>query len=435
MSTLGEVRLWGRTIGAVSLLDGEEVAAFEYDAAFARSGIELSPLVMPLSRRVYRFPELSRQTFLGLPGMLADSLPDRFGNALIDAWLATQGRQPGSFNAVERLCYIGERGMGALEFAPVIGPGAKQATRIDVDKLVELASRVLSHRHDLQASFADQGKEDALRDILRVGTSAGGARAKAVIAWNPASNEVRSGQLRAGDGFEYWLLKFDGVSGNRDKELEDPKGYGIIEYAYYLMARDCGIDISECRLFEENGRRHFMTRRFDRLPGGDKLHMQSLCALAHYDFNMAGAHSYEQALLVMRQLGLPMRDLEQQFRRMVFNIVARNQDDHVKNIAFLMDRQGNWSLSPAFDMTYSFNPGGTWTASHQMTMNGKREHFILDDFRACAKTAALKRGSAEKIIAEVQGTVANWRDYAELAGVPGANAERIQQTLHTKPYC
>ena len=435
MSTLGEVRLWGRTIGAVSLLDGEQVAAFEYDAAFARSGIELSPLVMPLSRRVYRFPELSRQTFLGLPGMLADSLPDRFGNALIDAWLATQGRQPGSFNAVERLCYIGERGMGALEFAPVIGPGAKQATRIDVDKLVELASRVLSHRHDLQVSFADQGKEDALRDILRVGTSAGGARAKAVIAWNPASNEVRSGQLRAGDGFEYWLLKFDGVSGNRDKELEDPKGYGVVEYAYYLMARDCGIDISECRLFEENGRRHFMTRRFDRLPGGDKLHMQSLCALAHYDFNMAGAHSYEQALLVMRQLGLPMRDLEQQFRRMVFNIVARNQDDHVKNIAFLMDRQGNWSLSPAFDMTYSFNPGGTWTASHQMTMNGKREHFILDDFRACAKTAALKRGSAEKIIAEVQGTVANWRDYAELAGVPGANAERIQQTLHTKPYC
>jgi serine/threonine-protein kinase HipA len=434
MSTLGEVRLWGRTIGAVSLLDGEEFAAFEYDAAFARSGIELSPLVMPLSRRVYRFPELSRQTFLGLPGMLADSLPDRFGNALIDAWLATQGRQPGSFNAVERLCYIGERGMGALEFAPVIGPGAKQATRIDVDKLVELASRVLSHRHDLQVSFANRGKEDALRDILQVGTSAGGARAKAVIAWNPASNEVRSGQLRAGDGFEYWLLKFDGVSGNRDKELEDPKGYGIIEYAYYLMARDCGIDISECRLFEEHGRRHFMTRRFDRLPGGDKLHMQSLCALAHYDFNMAGAHSYEQALLVMRQLGLPMRDLEQQFRRMVFNIVARNQDDHVKNIAFLMDRQGNWSLSPAFDMTYSFNPGGTWTASHQMTMNGKRENFTLDDFKACAKTASMKRGRAAGIIAEVQATVARWREFAGQAGVPAATAERIGRTLHLQPY-
>jgi serine/threonine-protein kinase HipA len=434
MSTLGEVKLWGRTIGAVSLLDGEDVAAFEYDAAFARSGIELSPLVMPLSRQVYRFPGLSRQTFLGLPGMLADSLPDRFGNALIDAWLATQGRQPGSFNAVERLCYIGERGMGALEFAPVIGPGAKQATRIDVDKLVELASRVLSHRHDLQASFADEGKEEALRDILRVGTSAGGARAKAVVAWNPATNEVRSGQLGAGDGFEYWLLKFDGVSGNRDKELEDPKGYGIIEYAYYLMARDSGIDISECRLFEENGRRHFMTRRFDRLPGGEKLHMQSLCALAHYDFNMAGAHSYEQALLVMRQLGLPMRDIEQQFRRMVFNIVARNQDDHVKNIAFLMDKQGNWSLSPAFDMTYSFNPYGAWTASHQMTMNGKRENFTLDDFRACAKTASMKRGRAAGIIAEVQATVARWQEFAGEAGVPAATAERIGKTLHLQPY-
>jgi serine/threonine-protein kinase HipA len=434
MSSLGEVRLWGRTIGAVSLLDGEDVAAFEYDAAFARSGIEVSPLVMPLSRRVYRFPELSRQTFLGLPGLLADSLPDRFGNALIDAWLASQGRQPGSFNAVERLCYIGERGMGALEFAPVTGPGPRQATRIDVDQLVELASRVLSHRHDLQASFADESKEDALRDILRVGTSAGGARAKAVIAWNPATNEVRSGQLGAGDGFEYWLLKFDGVSGNRDKELEDPKGYGVIEYAYYLMARDCGIDISECRLFEENGRRHFMTRRFDRLPGGEKLHMQSLCALAHYDFNMAGAHSYEQALLVMRQLGLPMRDIEQQFRRMVFNIVARNQDDHVKNIAFLMDKQGNWSLSPAFDMTYSFNPGGAWTASHQMTMNGKREHFTLDDFRACAKTASMKRGRAAAIIAEVQATVGNWRQYASEAGLPAADSARIWQTLKLRPF-
>jgi serine/threonine-protein kinase HipA len=434
MSSLGEVRLWGRTIGAVSLLDGEDVAAFEYDAAFARSGIEVSPLVMPLSRRVYRFPELSRQTFLGLPGLLADSLPDRFGNALIDAWLASQGRQPGSFNAVERLCYIGERGMGALEFAPVTGPGPRQATRIDVDQLVELASRVLSHRHDLQASFADESKEDALRDILRVGTSAGGARAKAVIAWNPATNEVRSGQLGAGDGFEYWLLKFDGVSGNRDKELEDPKGYGVIEYAYYLMARDCGIDISECRLFEENGRRHFMTRRFDRLPGGEKLHMQSLCALAHYDFNMAGAHSYEQALLVMRQLGLPMRDIEQQFRRMVFNIVARNQDDHVKNIAFLMDKQGNWSLSPAFDMTYSFNPGGAWTASHQMTMNGKREHFTLDDFRACAKTASMKRGRAAAIIAEVQATVGNWRQYAGEAGLPAADSARIWQTLKLRPF-
>ncbi|MCJ7815684.1 MAG: HipA domain-containing protein [Xanthomonadales bacterium] len=434
MSTIGEVRLWGRTIGAVSLPEGEDVAAFEYDAAFAQSGIQVAPLAMPLSRRVYRFPELPRQTFLGLPGLLADSLPDKFGNALINAWLASQGRRPDSFNAVERLCYTGERGMGALEYAPAIGPRARQSQRIEVDRLVELASRVLTHRNDLHASFADEDKETALRDILRVGTSAGGARAKAVIAWNPATNEVRSGQVKAGQGFEYWLLKFDGVSGNRDKELEDPRGYGVIEYAYYLMARECGIEISDCRLFEENGRRHFMTRRFDRLGGGEKLHMQSLGALAHYDFNMAGAYSYEQALLTMRQLRLPMQSIEQQFRRMAFNIVARNQDDHVKNIAFLMDKEGRWSLSPAYDVTYSFNPAGEWTANHQMTMNGKRDHFTLDDFKACASAASMKRGRAEAIVAEVQQTVSKWRSFAELAGVPEAVRERIQQTLNVKPF-
>lgn len=434
MSTLAEIRLWGKTIGAASLEDGKDVASFEYDAGFAQSGIQLAPIVMPLSRRVYRFPELARPTFLGLPGLLADSLPDKFGNALINAWLASQGREPASFNAVERLCYTGERGMGALEFAPAIGPRAKQTTHIEVDELVALASEVLTHRDSLQASFAAEGRGDALRDILRVGTSAGGARAKAVIAWNPKTNEVRSGQVKAGDGFEYWLLKFDGVSGNKDRELEDPQGYGVIEYAYSLMALECGIDISECRLFKENGRSHFMTRRFDRLAAGEKLHMQSLCALAHYDFNIAGAYSYEQALLVMRQLQLPMQAIEQLFRRMVFNIVARNQDDHVKNIAFLMNKSGEWSLSPAFDMTYSFNPAGAWTASHQMTMNGKRDDFTLDDFSACAKAASMKRGRAARIVADVQATVANWRSFAETAGVPDAVRERIQPTLNLRPY-
>ena len=437
MSTLAEVRLWGKTIGAVSLQDGEDVASFEYDAEFAQSGIQVAPIVMPLSRRVFRFPELSRPTFLGLPGLLADSLPDKFGNALIDAWLASQGRQPGSFNAVERLCYTGERGMGALEFAPAIGPRAKETTHIEVGKLVELASEILTHRNKLQATLAAEGGEDALRDILRVGTSAGGARAKAVIAWNPKTNEVRSGQVKAGQGFEYWLLKFDGVSGNKDKELDDPKGYGVIEYAYYLMALECGIEISECRLFKENGRSHFMTRRFDRIVGsaaGEKLHMQSLCALAHYDFNMAGAYSYEQALLVMRQLQLPMQAVEQLFRRMVFNIVARNQDDHAKNIAFLMNKSGEWRLSPAFDMTYSFNPAGAWTARHQMTMNGKRDDFTMEDFSACAKTASMKRGRAAKIVAEVQATVSEWRSFAEEAGVPDVLREKIQRTLNLKPW-
>ena len=434
LSTLAEVRLWGKTIGAVSLQDGEEVASFEYEAEFAQSGIQVAPVVMPLSRRVYRFPALSLPTFHGLPGLLADSLPDKFGNALIDTWLASQGRQPNSFNAVERLCYTGERGMGALEFAPAIGPRAMQTTHIEVGKLVGLASEILTHRNNLQTSFASEDREDALRDILRVGTSAGGARAKAVIAWNPKTNEVRSGQIKAIKGFEYWLLKFDGVSGNKDKELDDPIGYGMIEYAYYLMALECGIEINECRLFEENGRSHFMTRRFDRLAAGEKLHMQSLCALAHYDFNMAGAYSYEQALLVMRQLQLPMKAIEQLFRRMTFNIVARNQDDHVKNIAFLMNKSGEWSLSPAFDMTYSFNPAGSWTANHQMTMNGKRDNFTMEDFNACAKTASMKRGRAAKIVAEVQAAISKWRSFAKMAGVPDVVRETIQSTLNLKPY-
>ena len=434
MSSVAEVRLWGRTIGAVSLGDNDAVTAFEYDAAFSGSGIEVSPIAMPLSRRVYTFPELPVKTFYGLPGLLADSLPDKFGNALINAWLATQGRPADSFDAVERLCYTGERGMGALEFSPMIGPRTRQANAIQIDKLVELASEVLTHRNGLRASFADESKEQALSDILRVGTSAGGARAKAVIAWNPSTNEVRSGQVPAGEGFESWLLKFDGVSGNRDKELEDPKGYGVIEYAYYRMAKDCGIDISECRLFEENGRRHFMTRRFDRLASGEKLHMQSLCALAHFDFNMAGAYSYEQALLVIRQLGLPMQAIEEQFRRMAFNIVARNQDDHVKNIAFLMDKSGAWWLSPAFDMTYSFNPAGSWTASHQMTLNGKRDDFIMDDFKACAKTASMKRGRAEAIVREVQEVVSRWKAYAEQAGVPVSMRDQIGRSLRLKGF-
>ena len=412
---IAKVQLWGRTIGAVSLDEGREVAAFQYAEDFARSGIELSPLVMPLSDRVYEFPALPRNTFHGLPGLLGDSLPDKFGNAVIDAWLATQGRTPESFNAVERLCYTGTRGMGALEFAPVMGPRPVKASKIEVDALVRLAGEVLMHRGDLQGHFHEAGKEKALRDILRVGTSAGGARAKAVIAWNRTTNEVRSGQIAAGDGFDYWLLKFDGVAGNKDKELEDPKGYGAIEYAYHLMARAAGITMSECRLLEENERRHFMTRRFDRLEGGAKLHMQSLCALAHFDFNEAGAYSYEQALLTIRQLRLPMAAVEEQFRRMVFNVVARNQDDHVKNIAFLMNQQGEWSLAPAFDMTYSYNPSGSWTATHQMTINGKRDGFALTDFEACAKAALMKRGRAATIINEVQAAVNRWPEFADEA--------------------
>ena len=424
---IAEVRLWGRTIGAVTMAEGRDYASFQYDPAFAESGIEIAPLVMPLSNQVHEFPALPRNTFHGLPGLLADSLPDKFGNALFDAWLATQGRAASSFDAVERLCYTGTRGMGALEFAPALGPRPRSSAKVEIDALVRLASDVLTHRADLKSSLASEEREKALREILLVGTSAGGARAKAVIAWNRVTNEVRSGQVPAGKGFEYWLLKFDGVSGNRDKELEDPEGYGAIEYAYFLMATQAGITMNECRLLEENGRRHFMTRRFDRLADGEKLHMQSLGAMAHFDFNQAGAYSYEQALMTMRQLDLSMPEIEQQFRRMTFNIIARNQDDHVKNIAFLMDKQGQWSLAPAFDVTYSYNPTGLWTGSHQMTLNGKRDNFTLEDFEACAKSALMKRGRAATIIEEVRAAVADWPGFAAKAEVDGGWQKKIRK--------
>lgn len=429
MATLAQVRLWGRNIAAVSLGDSDEIAAFQYDPEFARSEIELSPFLMPLSSKIYLFPGLPRISFHGLPGLLADSLPDRFGNALIDAWLATQGRTPESFNAVERLCYIGSRGMGALEFAPATGPRPRRSMKVKVDALVELATEVLTHRNELLGTFARGHRNDALQDILRVGTSAGGARAKAIIAWNPRTNEVRSGQVRAPDGFSYWLLKFDGVSGNRDKELEDPKGYTVIEYAYSLMARDAGLEMTQCRLLEEGRRRHFMTRRFDRTNEGGKIHMQSLAALAHLDFNAPGAHSYEQAFDTIRRLRLPMHAVEQQFRRMLFNVIARNQDDHVKNVAFLMNQQGVWSLAPAFDVTYAYNPRGRWTGRHQMTINGKQDGFTLRDFRGCAATAGLKRGLADTILDEVRTVVSRWPEYAEQAGVTPERRGQIKSTL------
>jgi serine/threonine-protein kinase HipA len=429
MATIAGVRLWGRRIAAVSLDDASGLAAFQYDPEFARSGIELSPLVMPLSSRIYIFPSLPRISFHGLPGLLADSLPDKFGNALIDAWLATQGRTPESFNPVERLCYIGTRGMGALEFAPATSPRPSRSTRIRVDALVALASDILSHRYAIRSSLTPRRRNEALQEILRVGTSAGGARAKAIIAWNPKTNEVRSGQVKAPDGFGYWLLKFDGVSGNRDKELEDPKGYTVIEYAYSLMARDAGIEMTECRLLEEGRRRHFMTRRFDRTSSGGKIHMQSLAALAHLDFNAAGANSYEQAFDSIRRLKLPMSAVEQLFRRMIFNVVARNQDDHVKNIAFLMDQQGEWSLAPAFDLTYAYNPEGNWTKQHKITINGKQDGFTLEDFRTCAETVGLKRGRPEAILDEVRAAVARWPEYAERAAVPASQRDAIRATL------
>lgn len=427
--TIAEVRLWGSTIGAVAWDARANIARFEYEQEFQHSGIELAPLMMPLASRIYSFPALNRETFHGLPGLLADSLPDDFGNALIDAWLAREGRSDQPLDPVERLCYTGTRGMGALEYHPVLGPRATKSERIDLDALVDLAGEILAQRNRLTGSFAPLRREESLQTILRVGTSAGGARAKAIIAWNPETDEVRSGQVDAGSGFTYWLLKFDGVGGaagaDRGRELEDPAGYGRVELAYHRMAVAAGITMTECRLLEENGRAHFMTRRFDRTPSNRRLHMQSLGALGHLDYRQAGAHSYEQALLAIRRLGLPMDSLEEMLRRAAFNIVARNQDDHVKNIAFLMDRAGRWSLAPAFDVTYAYNPAGTWTRDHQMTLNGKRDGFTREDFRECARLVSIARGRADGIVDQVVAAVRRWGEFAAGAGVPEEVAGEI----------
>jgi serine/threonine-protein kinase HipA len=424
--TSAAIHLYQTLIGAVTWDDTRDAGYFEYDPDFLRSGIEVSPLMLPLRPGRFSFPNLPRETFKGLPGLLADSLPDKFGNLLIDQWLARQGRTPPSFNPVERLCYLGTRAMGALEFQPTLLPDHPAET-LHLDALVRLANDALASREDLHINLRES--PDAVATILRIGTSAGGARAKAVIAWNPATGEIRSGQLAPDPGFEPWLLKFDGVSANRDKELNDPLGYGRIEYAYHLMARAAGITMSDCRLLEENGRAHFMTRRFDRGPNGQKFHMQSLCAMGHFDFNLAGAYSYEQAFQIARRLALPQSDLTEMFRRAAFNILARNQDDHTKNTAFRMDRRGIWRLAPAFDLIYAYNPDGAWTSSHQMTLNGKRDRFRTEDLLDAAGSANLKPAKAKSVLRQVHAAVSQWRIHAAAAEVPAEWITQIQSNL------
>jgi serine/threonine-protein kinase HipA len=411
------VLLWGVQIGAVSWLAEQALGYFQYTPELVEMGIQLSPIVMPLATSAYSFPALSRESFNGLPGLLADSLPDRFGNAIIDEWLVRQGRAKESFHPVERLCYMGRRGMGALEFEPALALAETESRRLELESLIEVVNRVLNERSSLSGRLGGDDDQQAMSDILRVGTSAGGARAKAVLAWNPATNEFRSGQIEAKAGFEQWLLKFDGVRNMDDDQVSVPLGYGRIEYAYYLMARKAGIEMSESRLHTEGGRSHFMTRRFDRTARGGKLHMQSLGALAHFDFRQPASYSYEQAIVVMKRLALPMKDLEQLVLRCFFNIVARNQDDHVKNIAFLMDQSGTWSLSPAYDLTYAWNPAGIWTARHQMSVNGKRSGFERDDLLQLAASAGIKRAAALRLLGRVKEAVSTWPECAGLAGI------------------
>ena len=427
--TTASVVLWGRDIAAVTWDETRDIGVFQYQPEFVNSGIQVAPLTMRLAEGIFEFPSLAKATFKGLPGLLADSLPDKFGNAVIDAWLATQGRNPDSLNPVERLCYIGTRGMGALEFKPTTAGAPTSRQNLQVGQLVKLANRVLNSRESLQGEFTGDDDAEAIQDILRVGTSAGGARAKAILAWNEETGEFRSGQVDLPEGFTQWLMKFDGISNNKDKELNDPQGYGRIEYAYYLIALEAGIDMNRCRLHNEGGRSHFMTQRFDRTEENAKLHMQSLGAIQHFDFNQAGAYSYEQAIRAMLKLNLSPKQVEQQFRRATFNVIARNQDDHVKNIAFLMNREGEWSLSPAYDVAYSYNPNGEWTSQHQMSINGKRDHFELSDLIALANAGGIKKRKAEEITSEVSEAVGTWQKQADAAGVSQKDANKIQNVF------
>lgn len=422
MITFADVYLWGQHAGTVAWDENYQAGSFEYTPEFANGTLDISPLMMPIrQRQVYQFQSLPRDTFIGLPGLLADALPDAFGKALLDRWLTSVGRT--FANPVERLCYQGKRSMGALEFVPAQDNYLEQGAKLEIDSLVEVAREVLNEKKKLDVNINEDTKE-AIANIIRVGTSAGGQRAKAVIAYNDATGEVRSGQIDVPDGFSHWLLKLDGVT---NAELGDPKHYGQIEYVYHLMARAAGINMSECRLLEENGRAHFMTRRFDRVNGNEKVHMQTLCGIAHYDYKMLHAYSYEQVFQVMRRLRLPYSQAEEMYRRMVFNVIARNQDDHTKNISFLMDKKGLWSLSPAYDMSWAYNPAGAWTSMHQMSINNKWGDITREDLLAIAKNVNIRK--ANEIIEQVKGGVAKWNRLATEYGVPQDMIKAIDSTL------
>lgn len=413
-----EVRMWDQRVGAVAADPRLGAYVFEYDPKWIREGIELAPLMMPLNRRqtVYSFPELA-SSFHRLPGLLADALPDDFGNALIDAWMAERGIGKDAITPLDRLSYMGKRGMGALEFHPIRGGTTESARPLEMQSLVEAARKLL------KGDFTDDAHaQAALANIIRVGTSAGGARPKAVIAWNPKTEEIRSGQFDVAPGFEHWLLKFDGIG--RDFELGTSSDYGRIEYAYHLMAKEAGIEMMPCRLLEENGRAHFMTKRFDR-DGDKKHHVQSLCAMSHLDYKQRATHSYGQLFLTILELGLEDDALQQAFLRMAFNVMARNCDDHTKNFAFTLSDARTWSLSPAYDVTHAHNPKGEWTAQHLMSVNG-----VFDDIDRTDLTRVGERFSVPDVqgaLKKVRLAIDRWRDFADKAGVSAKEADRVSE--------
>ncbi len=421
MNDTAEVYLWGTRIGIIHQNISKAYATFEYDADFVNSGIEVSPLRMPLGKNIYEFPALVGDPFYGMPGLVADSLPDRFGNAVIEQWLMSLGKSLSDFTAIDRLCYTGKRGMGALEYIPASAEIKDIDENINVREMVKFASYVLNNRENISLNANDSL---TYSQLVQVGSSAGGARAKALIAWNENTNEVRSGQMQLGPGYDYWLMKFDNVSKNGDHGLEDKPEYTLIEYAYYLMAKSCGITMNECRIYNSDGDHHFMTKRFDR-KNGKKLHMQSLGALAHISYQEPGVCGYELAAMYMKEMGLSYKEIEQFYRRMVFNCLAVNQDDHVKNISFIMDRSGKWLLSPAYDITFSYNPTNKWLRAHQMTVNGKTTEIALSDLLSAGEKMGIKGRRCKDIISEIVASVSDFVTYAEQAGIKEKTYEYI----------
>ncbi|MFT4825043.1 MAG: serine/threonine-protein kinase HipA [Pseudohongiellaceae bacterium] len=426
--TTATVRLWGTTIGYASMGHDETFARFEYDPAFVDMGIDLAPLMMPAEiGKIYRFPELHPRSFHGLPGLLSDSLPDKYGNRLIDVWLAQTGRSATEFNAVDRLCYVGVRGMGALEFEPPSDRHERDSKDLQVQDLVELASIAFASKKSLDVKLGETGSDQGLLDILSVGASAGGARAKAVIAYNEKTKTLRSGQLDLTPGYEHWLIKFDGVKYSGDWGIADPAGYGLLEYSYHQMAKECDIDMMECRLLSENGRHHFMTRRFDRNDDGEKYFVQTLAALNHFDYFETGAYSYEQIIMMMRQLKMPMDMIEQQVRRTIFNLVGCNQDDHVKNFGFMMDRQGMWSLTPAYDLCHS--EGSEFTKTHQLSLNGKLKQFTMTDLKHLEEYAGLPRNFHKRVLEKTLDAFTGWERVAKDLEIPTQLRKHVLNTL------
>ncbi len=422
MVDVARVLLFGKPMGIFRWDDRYQVAQFEYDNQFVGAGIEPSPLMMPVRQgRVYSFASLNTETYKGLPGLLADALPDTYGQALFEKWLSMTNRTSG--NSVETLCFLGKRCMGALEFEPAIETNYNLHQQIEIDTLVQVASEALNEKQQFAANMAED-KKAAIAEILRLGTSAGGQRAKAIIAYNKETKDVLSGQIEAPAGFDYYLIKLDGVSA--EKSLRSTENFGRLEYSFSQLVRRCGIDMAESSLIEENGRAHFLTKRFDRVAG-KKIHMQTLCGIAHYDFRLRHGYSYEQAFRVMRALRLSYAEAQEMFRRMVFNVVARNQDDHTKNISFLMDETGTWRLSPAYDMGYAYNPQGAWTSTHQMSINNKFDNITRADLLVCAEQNNIR--NAAEIIDEVCAAVATWPTIAKECDVPQTMIDSITPNL------